>query len=208
MTPIFHLALLRDWEAAQRVGSYTVSTRDRSLADVGFIHASRADQWTGVRDLFYADVTEPMVLLQIDPARLDVPVVEEAPEPGAETTFPHIYGPLPVAAVVKAIPLPGSADGVATQPAGAPLPTAPVAAGSATPAPADRAPTESFSRLYFREMFYNVALLCVVLAVGLLGAIVGHAVSDDGGRGVGGLVGVALGIAAAVLLFRRRHAGS
>ncbi|MCR1781766.1 DUF952 domain-containing protein [Nocardioides carbamazepini] len=196
--PIFHLALLHDWEVAQRAGSYTVSTRGRSLADVGFIHASRADQWTGVRDRFYADVTEPMVLLQIDPALLDVPVVEEAAEPGSDVTFPHIYGPLPVGAVVKAIPLPSST--AATSPA-----VPPVVPGPAATRPVGGPPAESFSRLYFREMFVNVALLCVVIAVGLLGAVVGHAVSDDGGRGIGGLAGIAVGIAAAVLLFRRRH---
>lgn len=207
MTPIFHIALLRDWETAQRAGSYTVSTRDRSLAEVGFIHASRADQWTGVRDRFYADVTEPMVLLQIDPAQLDVPIVEEVPAPGAEETFPHIYGPLPVTAVVKAIPLPGD-TGAAAAPTGTAGPTgatSPTVRSVGTGA-ADGEPAESFSRLYFREMFFNVILLCVVIAVGLLGAAVGHAVSDDGGTGIGGLAGAALGIVVAVVLFRRRHA--
>jgi uncharacterized protein (DUF952 family) len=202
MTPIFHLALARDWEAAQRAGTYTVSTRGRSLAEVGFIHASRADQWTGVRDRFYADVTEPMVLLRIDPALLDVPVVEEPPGPGASETFPHIYGPLPVRAVVRAIPL----DRAAAAPPGPPEPSALLPDVPAAPGRPD-APRESFSRVYFREMFVNVALLCVVLAVGLLGALAGHAVSDEGGVGIGGLAGVVVGIGAAVLLFRRRHGG-
>ncbi|GAA1524855.1 DUF952 domain-containing protein [Nocardioides humi] len=194
MTPIFHIALLRDWEEARAAGRYAVSTRDRSLADVGFIHASRADQWTGVRDLFYADVTEPMVLLQIDPALLDVPVVEEPPEPGSAVTFPHIYGPLPVSAVVKVIPLPPArADTAAAGP-------------PAQVAGRQERPRESFSRAYFREMFFNVALLCVVIAVGLIGAVAGHAVSEDGGTGIGGLAGVAVGVVVAVVLFRRRHA--
>ena len=90
MPTIFHLALASEWAQAQATGSYTTSTRGRTLAEEGFIHASRADQWTGVRDRFYADVTEPLVLLQIDTDLLDVPVVEEPPAPGVPETFPHI----------------------------------------------------------------------------------------------------------------------
>ena len=74
---IFHIATATDWAAAQASGSYTTSTRGVSLADEGFIHASREDQWEGVRDRYYADVDEPLVLLTIDTDLLDVPVVEE-----------------------------------------------------------------------------------------------------------------------------------
>jgi glutathione S-transferase len=104
---IFHIALVRDWEQAQGAGEYRVSTLGRTLEDEGFLHASYAHQWPGVRAAFYRDVTEPLVLLEIDPARLDVPVVVERP-PGADEgseAFPHVYGPLPVSAVVAARPL-------------------------------------------------------------------------------------------------------
>ena len=101
---LFHLALRRDWEAAQDAGEYQVSTRGRTLAEEGFLHASYAHQWQGVRDAYYADVTEPLVLLGIDPDLLDVPLVVETPE-GADEAFPHIYGPLPVTAVVDVRPL-------------------------------------------------------------------------------------------------------
>ncbi|WP_216849406.1 DUF952 domain-containing protein [Pimelobacter simplex] len=94
MATIFHLALASEWAAAQQTGAYTTSTLGRTLADEGFIHASRADQWTGVRDRFYADVTEPLVLLHIDTDLLDVPVVDEPAAPGMTETFPHIYGRL------------------------------------------------------------------------------------------------------------------
>ena len=103
---LFHLALRRDWEAAQDDGEYRVSTRGRTLAEEGFLHASFGHQWQGVRDAYYADVTEPLVLLEVDPALLDVPVVEEAPA-GGDEAFPHVYGPLPVAAVVTARELSG-----------------------------------------------------------------------------------------------------
>jgi uncharacterized protein (DUF952 family) len=104
---LFHIATLADWEETVRSGSYSTSTRGRTLAEEGFIHASRADQWQGVRAAFYADATEPLVLLEIDPGRLDVPVVEEA-VPGSDQTFPHIYGPLPATAVVSVRRLDGS----------------------------------------------------------------------------------------------------
>ena len=89
---IFHIATRADWERAQREGAYTTSTRGVTLEEEGFIHASRADQWEGVRAAFYADVTEPLVLLEIDTDLLGVPVVEEAPARGVEETFPHVYG--------------------------------------------------------------------------------------------------------------------
>jgi len=103
---LFHLALRRDWEEAKEAGEYRVSTRGRTLAEEGFLHASYAHQWQGVRDAYYADVSEPLVLLEVDPALLDVPVVEEVPA-GGDEAFPHVYGPLPVAAVVTVRELSG-----------------------------------------------------------------------------------------------------
>jgi uncharacterized protein (DUF952 family) len=102
---IYHLATVADWETAQAAGAYTTSTYGVSLEQEGFIHASRADQWEAVRERFYADVTEPLVLLEIDTELLDVPLVEEPPAPGVAETFPHLYGPLDPAAVVAATPL-------------------------------------------------------------------------------------------------------
>lgn len=99
---IFHIALARDWARAQEHGDYRVSTLGRSLAEEGFVHASRRHQVAGVRAAFYADVGEPLVLLEIDPARLDVPLRLEVPLE-AEEAFPHIYGPVPVGAVVSAV---------------------------------------------------------------------------------------------------------
>ena len=103
---IFHIATATDWAAAQASGSYTTSTRGVSLADEGFIHASREDQWEGVRDRYYADVAEPLVLLAIDTDLLDVPVVEEE-VPGGET-FPHVTAIGGIAAGGRAI---SSGDG-------------------------------------------------------------------------------------------------
>jgi uncharacterized protein (DUF952 family) len=102
---IFHIATLADWQQAQESGAYTTSTRGVTLEQEGYIHASRADQWEGVRAAFYADVAEPLVLLEIDTDLLDSPVVEEPPAPGVEETFPHVYGAIAPSAVVAVTPL-------------------------------------------------------------------------------------------------------
>jgi uncharacterized protein (DUF952 family) len=102
---IFHIATVEDWERAQRTGAYTTSTRGVTLEEEGFLHASRADQWEAVRERYYTDAPEPLVLLEIDTDLLDVPWVEEPPGPDATETFPHVYGRLSPHAVVAVHPL-------------------------------------------------------------------------------------------------------
>jgi uncharacterized protein (DUF952 family) len=97
---IYHLAEEAHWEQARRDGRYTRSTRGVSLDKEGFIHASSAEQWPVVRSRFYADVTEPLVLLHVDESRLSARVVQEVGDPVTGETFPHVYGPIEVDAVV------------------------------------------------------------------------------------------------------------
>jgi uncharacterized protein (DUF952 family) len=99
---IFHIAERPDWEAARASGGpYVISTRGRTLAEVGFIHASRdEDQARTVQHAFYADLDD-LVLLTIDPKGLDV-----RDEAVGDEVFPHIYGPLPIEAVIDVRPLP------------------------------------------------------------------------------------------------------
>ena len=177
---IFHIATASDWEAARRVGSYTTSTYGITLADEGFIHASRADQWQGVLERFYGDVPEPLVLLVIDTDRLTAPVVEESP-PGTDETFPHIYGPLNPDAVVRVIPL-----GTGTEP--------------------NAVGRESFSRILLGEVFHNLLLACLVMACVAVGALAGRAVDEEWGALVGTAVGAAVGVPLAMLVHRRRGA--
>ena len=96
--PIHHIASAADWADALQVGSYRRSTRDQSLDEVGFIHCSTASQWRETLDRFYADCTDDLVLLTIDPARVPAEI-------RVEGGFPHIYGPLPTAAVIGVEPL-------------------------------------------------------------------------------------------------------
>ncbi len=101
---LHHIALLADWDAARHRGRYEVSTLGRSLAEVGFIHACQPAQVAGVLDRFYAGVEEPLVLLVVDPDRVGSEVREEAVA-GTDERFPHIYGPVPVEAVVDVRPV-------------------------------------------------------------------------------------------------------
>jgi uncharacterized protein (DUF952 family) len=187
MATIFHLALASDWAAAQDAGAYTMSTRGRTLAEEGFIHASRGDQWTAVRDRFYADVTEPLLLLQIDTDRIDVPVVAEPAVPGSTETFPHIYGPLPLDAVVKAMPVPvrGST--------------------SAQPAPQPRS-GDTFGRVFLREMYVNMALVILILVTTAIGLAIGSAFGDEVPPLIGVAAGALAGCGVARWLYVRRQA--
>ena len=100
MTALYHIALPADWERAQATGVYAMSTRGITLAEETFIHCSRAHQVEATANRFYGDITE-LVLLTIDEAALDAPVVDEDLY-GTGEAFPHVYGPIPIAAVVDA----------------------------------------------------------------------------------------------------------
>ena len=95
---IWHIALYDDWRDAQLSGSYLVSTRGMTLEEVGYIHCSKPEQIEGVAQRFYADLSE-LLLLEVDPERVESEIVEEPPAPGVSELFPHIYGPLPITAV-------------------------------------------------------------------------------------------------------------
>ena len=109
MTELLHITERAEWDRARAAGTYTMSTRGKTLEEVGFIHCSYAHQVRAVARMLYGDAPAPgeLVLLVIDPARLDVPVRVEEVAPGGER-FPHVYGPLPLDAVaeVRDWPLP------------------------------------------------------------------------------------------------------
>jgi len=107
---IYHLALQAEWqEALERGAGYRRSTLGRSLEDVGFIHCSLASQVGTIADLVYRD-RDDVVLLVIDRARLPAPVRMENLD-GGDELFPHVYDVLPVAAVIRADPVPLGDDG-------------------------------------------------------------------------------------------------
>ena len=97
---LVHLCGAQEWTDAQVRGEI----RPAAGPDVGeaFIHLSTPEQVHLPANRLYRD-RDDLVLLQIDPALLDAPVRWE---PGVPTDprsmlFPHLYGPLPVAAVTS-----------------------------------------------------------------------------------------------------------
>ncbi|MFG1669527.1 DUF952 domain-containing protein [Streptomyces sp. Y7] len=100
-TRILHITERSLWEAAREHGTYEMSTRGRTLREEGFIHCSTRAQLPSVAAFLYGSYDGPdeLVVLVVDPALLDAPLKYEAPKPGGEE-FPHVYGPIPVAAVV------------------------------------------------------------------------------------------------------------
>ena len=96
---ILHIALPDDWAAAKPTGEYRVSTRGVTLDDEGFIHCSYPNQVEGVANRFYADIAE-LVLLHLEPELLDAEVRLEPAVEGGTEEFPHVYGPIPTAAVI------------------------------------------------------------------------------------------------------------
>lgn len=102
---IYHIATSADWRAAQAAGSYTAD----SLASQGFIHCSTREQVLGVANAIFRG--QPgLLLLCIDEARLSAPVRYENLE-GGQQHFPHIYGPLELQAVTRAVDFPPEPDG-------------------------------------------------------------------------------------------------
>ena len=107
---LYHLALAADWQACRASGdSYRISTRGQSLEQVGFIHLSQAEQVEATAARFYGDLPAAAVLLlTIDPQRLAAAGLEVRlePAPGSGELFPHLHGPLPLQAVLRAEPYP------------------------------------------------------------------------------------------------------
>jgi len=109
---ILHLASNDAWLVAVETGLYHAD----SLSTEGFIHCSKPYQIVDVANTFYRS-QRGLVLLVIDPSRLQAPLKWEPPAEPEPTharegeLFPHVYGPLNVDAVTKVIPFEPDADG-------------------------------------------------------------------------------------------------
>ncbi|MEV4202130.1 DUF952 domain-containing protein [Micromonospora globbae] len=97
---IYKLLPTTEWDDARAAGQFTGTAVDHQD---GFIHFSAADQVVETARRHFAGATG-LTLLTVDPARLGDRLRWEPSRGGAH--FPHLYGPLPVAAVVAAQALP------------------------------------------------------------------------------------------------------
>src|SRR5215469_2100477 len=80
-----------------------MSTRGITLEDQGFIHCSLRDQLPGIAELVYGDVADDeLVVLVIDSEKVAAPIRFDAAIQGGPE-YPHIYGALPVSAVIDAV---------------------------------------------------------------------------------------------------------
>lgn len=109
MDYIYHSALTEQWEDGKSAGEYRQSTREVTLEQEGFIHCSYLHQLERTLNKYYKDV-ERIELLEIDPALVKSEIIDEL-APAAGQSFPHIYGPISIAAVVRVITWERSQDG-------------------------------------------------------------------------------------------------
>ena len=105
MPSIYHLAPTAEIDRAARSGLYSPA----SLSSEGFIHCSYAHQVQATADAMYRDAPG-LMLLEIDPTRLTARVVDESGLEGSDG-YPHIYGPLPMSAVLSVRELKRAFDG-------------------------------------------------------------------------------------------------
>ena len=102
---IYHVCRRAEWEAARAAGAYAGSSQDK--AD-GFIHFSGRDQVAASVAKHRAGQSD-LVILEADPAALGGALKWE-PSRGGQM-FPHLYGALPLAAVIRVGDVPLRPDG-------------------------------------------------------------------------------------------------
>jgi uncharacterized protein (DUF952 family) len=107
---IYHITTPAAWAEAQAAGE----VRTESLVAEGFIHCSRQAQLLAVANRFFPGVSN-LLALAIDESGVAPWLVNEGPvgvgDPFAQNLFPHVYGPIPLSAVVAVAPLRAGADG-------------------------------------------------------------------------------------------------
>ncbi len=103
---ILHIARRDQWQQAQEIGSYRGDTLDSE----GFIHCSKFDQISKVATERFRG-RDDLVLLAIDPDRVQAEIVQENLEGGSDL-FPHVYGPLNLDAITDFEKLVPGTDGL------------------------------------------------------------------------------------------------
>ena len=102
-TTIYKICSEQGWQAAKTAGTLTLMGDDKRD---GFIHFSARDQVRGTLEKHFAGRAD-LVILTVDVARLPEGALKWEVSRG-DALFPHLYGDLPVAAVISAEPLAAS----------------------------------------------------------------------------------------------------
>ena len=91
-----HLTTKQAWEDALKVGIYSLSTKGKTLEEVGFIHGSFADQVEEVAGFVFGGSTEDLVLLHLDMDKLASNGIEVRIEEARNgKLYPHVYSAIP-----------------------------------------------------------------------------------------------------------------
>lgn len=114
--PLLHLVPASSFDAAG-----TAPYEPPSLAAEGFVHCSTTEQVAGTARLLFAG-TGDLLLLVIDPRRLDGAEVRWEDSYGIGQEFPHVYGAIPRAAIVEVRLYPPGRGGRWSRPEVEPLP--------------------------------------------------------------------------------------
>ena len=122
-------------------------------------------------DAFYSKVRQPLVRLDIDTDRLRS---EWREDPVGDDSYPHIYGPLNVDAVIAASPWHRSGR------------------------------KKAFLEIFLNEAMIRICLAILAMLLALLGAYVARSFDADWGAFVGALIGLGLGITLYAVTMRRR----
>lgn len=114
--PIYHLTPASYYQCQPLDRPY----QPPSLIEEGFVHCTAgAEKLVEIANIYFADLRDELLALEIDPARLTAPLYFEPPitpahaaaspaqqaEAERETLFPHVYGPLDRQAIVNCIAL-------------------------------------------------------------------------------------------------------
>ncbi|HEX2576732.1 MAG TPA: DUF952 domain-containing protein [Aquihabitans sp.] len=97
---LYHLASAEEWAEHQASGEIVPP----SLAAEGFVHCSWGHQVAGTVGRHFPGRTDLLALALDRSALGDLALVEEDTS-GSGQAYPHVYGPVPVAAVTATTPL-------------------------------------------------------------------------------------------------------
>lgn len=102
---IFHLVPRKEWNNLKKESKYI----PQSVEDEGFIHCSSGNQIRDTANRLFKG-TRRMLLLVINTTLVEAPIKYEE-DTAKGQTFPHIYGPLNMDAIIDKIRLEPEEDG-------------------------------------------------------------------------------------------------